>query len=280
MKMPTAFIVSYVVFALAAILFQRSLLYFPDSSRPDIMSSSVSDMEVVTLHTADGIALNAWYKDAAEHHPTLVLFHGNGGHIGYRDDKMRYLLDQGYGMLAFDYRGYGGNAGKPSKDGLLKDAEASVTFLTNRGISLEDIIFYGESLGVGIAVETAVKHPPRAFILESPYTKISDVAASSYWFFPFARYAILDDYNAIDHIGTLSAPILMLHGRQDKIIPLKFGQKLFDKANEPKTLWISDDAGHNNLMRREALDQVKQFVDGLTAQSSSTNDAPDADATH
>ena len=123
-----------------AFIFQRSLLYFPDSSTPSRRSSGLEHMAVVTLHTSDGLELLAWYRKAETGHPTLVLFHGNAGHIGHRSHKIRPFLDAGMGVLLAEYRGYGGNDGKPSEAGLYRDGRAALQFLADDGVREEKIV--------------------------------------------------------------------------------------------------------------------------------------------
>lgn len=246
----------YVLLSLAACALQDSLLYFPDSSRPEPARWAVPDMAPVVLKTADGLALNAWYKPGE---PTLVLLHGNGGHIGHRGFKVRPWLDAGLGVLLVEWRGYGGNPGRPGEAGFLADGRAALDFLAARGIAPERIVLYGESLGTGIAIMLAAERPVGRLILEAPYTSVVDVGASHYWFLP-VRLLARDAYDAAAVAPKVSSPVLVIHGEADAVIPARFGRALFDVLPEPKQARFIPGAGHNDLDRFELNRIVLEFL--------------------
>ncbi|MGF1640179.1 MAG: alpha/beta hydrolase, partial [Rhodospirillales bacterium] len=162
----------YVVVVGAMFAFQRSMLYLPSTTTPLPATSGVPEMRPVGLVTADGLDLVAWYRPAAEGHPTIVYFHGNGGHIGHRGSKVRPYLDAGYGLLLVSYRGYGGNPGRPSEEGLYRDGRAALAFLGTHGVPPARTVLYGESLGTGVAVHIAAERaramqPVGALVLEA-----------------------------------------------------------------------------------------------------------------
>ena len=238
----------YALLILALFFLQRSFLYFPSNEKPDLSQYPAIGLQEVKLKTEDGLELTAWFRrpDPARDSDTFLLFHGNAGHIGHRVEKFRRILEAGYGFLFLEYRGYGGNPGRPSEVGLQIDARAALDFLTSREIPHEKVILYGESLGCGIAVRAATEHHFSALILEAPYTSIADVAQRHYWFLP-ARWLVRDRYETLGIINMITSPIVVMHGKQDDIIDVSFGKKVFDAAPEPKTSWFIEGAGHNNL---------------------------------
>lgn len=243
---------------------QRQLLYFPDQARPAIERAGIDRMTAVETTTVDGLRLLAWYRPAPEGAPTLLYFHGNGGHIGYRADRAQALAARGYGLLLAEYRGYGGNPGSPSEDGFHEDARAALAFLRQEGVAPRQIVLYGESLGTAVAVRLAAElaaagTPVRAVILESPFTSIADVAQHHYPFVP-ARLLVKDKFDAASRIGAVAAPVLVLHGEADRVVPVSFGRALYEAAKEPKRAWFSPRADHATIFDSEALNVIVGFL--------------------
>jgi len=158
----------FVMLILLMYLFQRQLIYFPSQKVPQLNDYQANDMRVITLHTQDGLVLNSWYKPAKTGQPTLLYLHGNAGHIGDRMTLARQFMNAGLGMLLLEYRGYGGNKGRPSEKGLYEDGRAGMRFLHQQGIKSEKIALYGESLGSGVATKLAVENKICAVVLQSP----------------------------------------------------------------------------------------------------------------
>lgn len=250
---------------LVAVLFvaQRRIIYAPDRSMPDRERAGVLDMATVSLATADGLDLNAWYRQAArDGAPTLVYLHGNAGHIGYRGGKVRPYLDAGYGVLLVSWRGYGGNPGRPNEQGLYEDARAALAFLDRMGVAAERIVLYGESLGSGPAVQVATEQPVGAVILEAPFTSIADAAQHLYWYLP-ARALIRDRYASVTKIERIGAPLLIVHGERDRTIPVDFGRQLLAAALQPKEGLFIAVANHNDLYEHGAPEAVIEFLDRI-----------------
>ncbi|HEY1431370.1 MAG TPA: alpha/beta hydrolase, partial [Stellaceae bacterium] len=189
----------------------------------------------------------------------VAYFHGNGGHIGYRAERLRWFAREGYGVLMAEYRGYGGNPGTPNETGLLTDAAAALDYIEAEGIAPNRIVLYGESLGSGIAVLAAAQRQVAALILEAPFTSVAEVAQYHYSFMPAAAL-IWDRFDSLAGIGDVKAPILILHGERDRVVPVRFGRALFDAAPEPKELWVAREAGHENLTWFGAFDAVHNFL--------------------
>jgi fermentation-respiration switch protein FrsA (DUF1100 family) len=248
----------------ALYLFQRDLLYLPDTSRPNIARAAVPGLNEVTLTTADGLRLLAWHVPAPAGRPTILYVHGNGGHIGYRADRAGALSAAGYGILLVGYRGYGGNPGSPSEDGFHDDAEAGLAFLTAQGVAPSRIVFYGESLGSAVAVRLAAETasrgaPAAALVLEAPFTSIADVAQHHYPYVP-ARQLVKDRFDAVSRIARVKAPLLVLHGERDRVVPVAFGRALFEAASEPKRGWFPGGADHATIFDRETFRVVTGFL--------------------
>jgi uncharacterized protein len=239
--------------------FQRQLQYFPDRSRPQLGLLAEEGVREVQLITADGLSLLSWYLPPREGRPVILYFHGNGGNIGYRADRMQRFGRDGYGVLLAGYRGYGGNPGSPSEAGLYADAQAALDFLEREGIAVGRLVLYGESLGSGVAVHLAAQQPVAGVILESPYTSVAALAQYHYPYIP-ASLLIWDRFDSLSCIGELKAPLLILVGGQDTIVPPRFSKALFDAAPEPKESWLAPDAGHVNLDRFGGLDAAVSFI--------------------
>jgi fermentation-respiration switch protein FrsA (DUF1100 family) len=252
-------VVGYMVVVGGLYLFQRQLLYFPDRSRPDLGELSARGFREVKLTTADGLELLSWYCPPPEGGPVITYFHGNGGHIGYRAERLGRFARNGYGVLMLEYRGYGGNPGAPTEAGLSNDGEAALDFLAHERIAPNRIVVYGESLGSGVATHLAAQRQIAALILEAPFTSVAEVAQYHYPFLPVSLL-VRDRFDSLSRIGTIKAPVLVLHGERDTVVPVRFGRALFDAAPKPKELWLAREAGHENLARFGALDAVCAFL--------------------
>ncbi len=170
----------------ALYVFQRHLLYLPDGSRPELGELTALGVREERIDTADGLALLAWYLPPPEGRPLVVYFHGNGGHIGYRAERLRRFAGERYGVLMPEYRGFGANPGSPTEAGLYTDAAAALDFLRREGIKSNRLVLYGESLGSGVAVKLAAQRDVAALILEAPYTSVAELAQFHYPFVPAA----------------------------------------------------------------------------------------------
>ena len=163
-------------------------------------------------------------------------------------------------MLLAEYRGYGGNPGAPSEAGFYTDGRAALAFLDREGVTLNRLVLYGESLGSGVAVLLAVEHRIAALVLEAPFTSVAEVAQCHFRFVPASRM-VIDRFDSLSRIGKITAPLLVLHGEHDRVVPIRFGRALFDAAPEPKEGCFAPEAGHENLARYGALDVVVEFIE-------------------
>ena len=225
----------YVALLILLFVAQRSILYVPNTQAPSVAEVGAEGvMEAVETRSADGLHLLAWYRPPpAGAAPVLVYFHGNAGHIGHRAERVRPYADAGFGVLLVEYRGYGGNPGRPTEDGLYADGRAAVDFLEKQRVAPERMVFYGESLGTAVAVQMALEYACAALVLEAPFTSVAAVAQSRYWMFP-VRYLVLDKFDSLAKVGKVRCPLFVMHGEVDGVIPIRYGRQLFDAAPEPK----------------------------------------------
>ena len=239
---------------------QRSLLYHPDQTVPQPANYGVGEMQPIRLPIGDGLELLAWWRPAlTEEAPVIAYFHGNAGHIGNRADKVRAYLDAGYGVLLLSYRYNAGTGGSPSERALILDAVKALEFLKSENIPDSRIVLYGESLGSGIAVQMAVTHDVGALVLEAPYSSMPDLAQHHYWYAP-SRWLVRDRFDSVLRISAVGTPLLIVHGDQDTVIPVKYARRLFDAATEPKTFHLLTGARHNNLLDYGLPDVVLDFL--------------------
>lgn len=255
-----------VVLGYAAVLalmyvFQRTLIYFPDRTRTPPAAAGLPQAEEVALTSSDGEKLIAWHVAPRGEMPVVLYFHGNGGALNLRADRFRDLTADGTGLVALSYRGYGGSSGRPSEDGLIRDARATYDFAVAR-YSPKHIVLWGESLGTGVAVALAAERPVAGVILDAPFTSAADVGAAAYPFAP-VRWLMKDTFRSDRRIGRVKAPLLVLHGERDSIIPIAFGERLFALANEPKRFVRFPAGGHVNLDDFGAMAEVRKFLGEL-----------------
>jgi len=266
LKIVIYLIVGYALFAGAIYMAQRRMMYFPAKHLPTPIEAGLGAAHTITLHTSDGFDLIAWHIPAKpeENLPTIVYLHGNGGNIAGRAHRARPLIANGYGVLLVEYRGYGGNPGVPTEQGLYADARAAMDFLQTEGTPPADVVLLGESLGSGVAVQIAAElgragTPAKALVLEAPYTSTTDVAAAVYWFLP-VRWLMKDRFESLDKIKDIATPLLVIHGEHDRTIPVNLGQRLLAAAPEPRTGIFIPNAGHNDLTAHGSDGHILEFL--------------------
>lgn len=237
---------------------QRAMMYLPDTTRTPPAAAGLPEAAEVTLDTSDGERVIAWHVPPRGDRPVVVYFHGNGGALNLRAGRFKDLIADGTGLLALSYRGYGGSTGRPSEAGLLRDAAAAYAFAAARYESAR-IVVWGESLGTGAAVAVAAERPVGRVILESPFTSAVDLAASIYFFMP-VRLIMKDQFRSDERIGAVTAPVLVLHGERDGIVPIAFGERLYALIRSPKRFVRLPDAGHNDHDQHGAVEIVRKFL--------------------
>ena len=228
--------------------YQSRLLFLPNlpSRAITTLPSSVNlAYEPVTLVTSDKVHLDGWFIPAPGERGVILFCHGNAGNISHRLDSLLLFHKMGFSTLIFDYRGYGRSQGRPSEAGTYLDVEAAWRYLTSkRSIAPSRIILFGRSLGAAVAAHQAALHPPGALIVESSFTSVPDMAAELYPFLP-ARLLSRLDYNVQELLQRVSCPLLVVHSRDDEIIPFRHGRTLYAAANEPKQ-FLELHGGHND----------------------------------
>ena len=247
-------------------VFQRRLLYFPDPTRVAPALVGLPQAEEVTLTSSDGEKLVAWFVPPRGDKPVVLYFQGNAEGLPARVGQFTWLTADGTGLLALCYRGYGGSTGKPTEDGLIRDAQAAYEF-ARAHFPARRIVLFGESLGTAVAVALAAGHEVAGVILDAPFTSTADVGAAIYPFVP-VRWAMKDTFRSDERIGRVSAPLLVLHGEEDRIVPIRFAEKLFALAREPKRFVHFPQGGHVNLDDFGAAKVVQEFLATLSTLSS------------
>lgn len=263
-KLALGAVAAYVLIALAGYFGQRKLMYFPDRTRVQPAAAGLAEVEERVLKTPDGERVVAWYGKARPGQPTLLYFHGNGGSLAIRAERIRRFMGEGWGVYMMTYRGYGGSSGVPTEVDNVADARLAYGALVLEGVAPTSIIAYGESLGSGIAVRIAVERPVAGLILDAPYTSIVDVAARAYPFLP-VRALLTDRYETSKYIANVKVPLLILHGQRDGVVPVAMGRELAQLANEPKRLVIFPNGSHSNLYidGNNAIEAVRRWMAGL-----------------
>ena len=203
----------------------------------------------------------AWHVAPRDGRPVVLYFHGNGGALQHRVPRFAPLVADGTGLLALSYRGYGGSDGSPSEDGFIADANALYDFAVAR-YPAGRIVLWGESIGGGVALALAAQKQVRAVVLEAPFSSAVDIGARAYPVFP-VRLLMKDQFRSDLRIPQVKAPILIMHGVRDNVVPLASGEKLFSLADEPKQIVRFPSGGHNDLDDHGALDAARKFLDGI-----------------
>lgn len=252
-----------VYIALVGLLYvmQRKLQYVPDPRLTEPAEVGLDGFDSVRLETPDGERLVAWHALPDGAHPTIVYFQGNGLGLEARAERFGLFHDAGYGVLALGYRGYSGSSGTPSETGLITDAATAVAFLRDSGVPPERLVYYGESLGTGVAVQLASREAtrPAAVILEAPFTSALDIARLNYWFVPLGLL-MLDQFRSIDHVAAVEAPLFVLHGDADGIVPVAHGRRMFEAAAEPKEMMEIPGGSHGMALAPGIWQRMDDFL--------------------
>lgn len=246
---------------------QRDLMYPRNPARAETAGVNLPGLEETTLTTSDGERLVAWVVPPRDGKPVLLFFHGNAGNFSrpIRQARFRALTEDGTGLFAVNYRGYGGSTGLPTEAGLLLDARAAYAAAVAR-FGAGRLIGYGESLGTGVVLKLAAEQPLPAVILEAPYLSTAAVAQLAYPFVPIALL-MKDQFRSDEVIGKVKAPLLVLHGERDGVIPFAQGQALFALANPPKRFIRFPEGNHENLPQHGSVSEIRRFLADVAAGS-------------
>lgn len=263
----TAGVVLLSVTALLFVLWrgQRRLIYLPDIVPPPAVERALPGAHEVEFETADGLRLAGWWLQPAEAPPrgTVLVLPGNAGDRGDRAPLAARLAERRFAVLLVDYRGYGGNPARPDEEGLAADARAARRWVIEQsGVDARRLIYFGESLGSGVAVRLAAEHPPALLVLRSPFTSLVDTARVHYPWLPVGTL-LRDRFDSLRRIGELSMPLLVVAGNRDRIVPLEQSRRLYEASGSPqRRLVVIEDAGHNDfalLVGDEMLDAFENM---------------------
>ncbi len=251
-------LVCYVGLVAVMYFAQRKLMYFPYAAHMAPADADFPRAKEVELKAADNVRILAWTVPPQSGKPVVLYLHGNGGSIAHRVARFRKLIDDGTGLVALSYRGYGGSDGNPTEDGLIADARAAYDFARATYPDAK-LVLWGELLGTGVAVALAAEKDVAAVILEAPFTSTADVAFSAYPFIP-VRLLMKDQFRSDERIGKVKAPVLIMHGARDRVVPYRLGEQLYAAANEPKQFVRFADGGHEDLDRYDHLAAARKFI--------------------
>lgn len=250
--------------ALIVPVLQRHLMYFPDTAYFTPEAAGLSGVSELVLDTPDGARVIAWYAKAASGQPTILYFHGNAGSLETRNERIKKYMARGLGVFMMTYRGFGGSSGSPSETANVADAMLAFNTLTGAGVDPLDVIVYGESLGTGVAVQVAAEKRVAGLVLDAPYTSMVDLAALHYPYIP-GRWLMTDRYETRAHIGRVTAPLLVMHGERDTIVPVAMGREVHALAPGPKTLKTFPGAGHDDHYKFGSYDTLYAWIAELRA---------------
>jgi pimeloyl-ACP methyl ester carboxylesterase len=241
---------------------QRQLVYNPDPRKISPSAVGLGSVEERWVEAADGVRFVAWYGRPRPGQPTLLYYHGNGGNLALRAERIRRFMERGWGIYMMSYRGYSGSGGLPSEVDNVSDAKLAWQDLLRTGVRADDVVIYGESLGTGVATQVALDAAARGLILDAPFTSIVDIGASRFPMLP-VRLLLSHRYETINVIGEVRMPLLVVHGEADRIVPVEMGRQVFaaaTRAPEPKRLVTFPGAGHANHMRFGSFDAIAAFI--------------------
>ena len=260
-----ALILFYILLVIIVFFFQRNLLYHPsvDNYLKGNLGSEPTKIEKVNIITKDKIDLiGLFYNKDLEKFKTIVFFHGNAGSLQNRTYKLNHFKDLDINFLIIAWRGFSGNKGKPNEMGLYEDARSAVRWLNMKGIQDKNIILYGESLGTAVAIEIAQNRKYAGVILESPFTSMVNMGKKYYPFFPVS-FLLKDKFESNKKINKVSIPILIMHGKVDKIVPYTMGKKMYELANQPKFFYSQEYGDHMVEYDEKLLLALKEFIRSL-----------------
>lgn len=257
--------IAYAAVLVLVFLFQSHLVFFPGTGREAVLTPQSYGMrfESLQIRTADGETLHAWWVPAEDARGVVLFFHGNAGNISHRLDYLQMFHRLRYSTLIVDYRGYGLSTGTPSEGGTYRDAEAAWEHLRHARMARpQDVVIAGESLGGAVATWLAAEVGPRAVVLFSTFTSVTDLGAQVYWFLP-VRLLSRIGYDNLANLKRIRAPVFIAHSRDDDIVPYTHGKRLFEAAGEPKA-FLEMRGGHNDgfiFTQPQWVAQLGAFLD-------------------
>jgi len=242
--------------------YQRNLLYLPNENNYSVDKISV-DVKKVKILTSDNIELLGWYHEKnLKDYKTVIYFHGNAGSLENRIHKLNHFQDININFLIIAWRGFSGNDGKPSEQGLYVDGKSAIDWLTKKGVEEKNLILYGESLGTGVVTHLAQNKSFAGVILETPFTSMIDVAKIVYPYIP-VNLLLKDKFENYKKIKNINSPILIMHGEADQIVPFSMGKKIYEIANKPKYSYFTKYDDHMMEYDENLVLALKSFLKSL-----------------
>jgi uncharacterized protein len=270
MNLAVGILAALVLVGVLARTFENRLIFFPPRYPQGFVAPETCglDPEEVWLKAADSVLLNAFFLAAPQSSRALIWFHGNAENIGMGIERLGALARLDVNLLAVDYRGYGKSRGSPDEAGVYRDGEAAYRYLVEtRGFDPKHLFIYGHSLGGAVAVEIASRHPCAGLIVESSFTSLAEMARHVYHF-PGVAFLPRSRFDSLTKIGRVRAPVLVIHGTEDSVVPFEMGRKLYEAARGPKSFYVIAGAGHDDpyLVGGAAyLARLREFIQGSEA---------------
>ena len=257
-------VIFFIYFLILVFLYfyQRNLLYHPNENNYSEDKISV-EIENVKIKTSDNIELLGWYHEKnLKDFKTLIFFHGNAGSLENRIHKLNHFRDMNINFLIIAWRGFSGNNGNPSEQGLYEDGKSAIDWLIKKGVSEKNLILYGESLGTGVATHLAQNKNYAGVILETPFTSMIDAAKKFYPYIP-VKLLLKDKFENYKKIKNINSPILIMHGEVDQLVPFSMGKKIYEIANEPKYSYFTKYDNHMMEYDENLVLALKSFFKSL-----------------
>jgi fermentation-respiration switch protein FrsA (DUF1100 family) len=239
-------------------VYQDKLLYPGSAAGERAGAVGLTDVVEVQIRTDDGLSLLAWWLPPPQGRATVLYFHGNAGTLADRADKFRQFAAGGYGLLMPAYRGYSGNAGAPAQDRLIEDAATAARWLAKEAPGVP-VVYLGESLGGSVALHLSLRFPPKAIVTEGAFDSAAQLAQARYPVLP-AALLIRDKWDSAKLAPQVTVPVLVLHGRHDRVVPLAHGERLFAALPEPKRFVLVEAGGHVDLFDHGAARSVMAWL--------------------
>ena len=255
-------LIVYLIVALGLYIFQRKLLYYPNFNDHLKGDGLIHVFENINIKTKDNINLKGWFHLKDLKKKTILFFHGNAGTLGDRIYKLNFLGNLDVNFLIIAWRGYSGSSGKPSEFGLYQDAKSALNWLNSKGITDDKIVLYGESLGTSVAIEVGQNRDFAGIILEAPFTSMIDIGQKHYPYLP-VKLLLKDKYVNKNKIRNVKSPVLVMHGKEDKIVPFYMGKKIYDLANEPKFKYFTNHDDHMMNFDENLVNEIHLFLKNL-----------------
>lgn len=248
---------------------QRSMIYFPDTSEVPAAADVLEGGQDLTLHTSDGLELEAWFapptEDAVDRDMAVLMAPGNGGNREGRAGLAQHLQDRGFSVLLMDYRGYSRNPGRPSENGLIRDGLAATDALEAQGFAPDQTIYFGESVGGGVVAALLSQRPPAAAVFRSPFTDLAEVGKRHYPWLPVG-ILLRDRFSVTEHVSRTQVPISVIRARHDTVVPAELSAQVAAAAPNLVEEHILDDADHNDpvMFGPEIAEAVARIADEVS----------------